>query len=295
MALFSLSRQQEGWSRWRIVRHYLVRGILLIILQLIVENRVWGLGESIGATYFGVLYALGGVMMVGSLLLFLPMSILMSFSLALLVANEALLPKTGSGFTEYAPLLRLMLLPGYTHGIYVLYPLLPWLGVAGLGIAYGRWLKRDALQAYRGTVGLGSVALIGFMVLRALNGFGNIRPMVGSDWMAFFNLVKYPPSLTFLLLTLGVNLLLLSLMAGLSRREWRLLSGLAVYGRVPLFFYLIHLYLYAIIGSLISPQGMPMARMYPYWLLGLALLFPLSWGYGRFKQARPAESLWRLL
>jgi uncharacterized membrane protein YuzA (DUF378 family) len=68
-----------------------------------------------------------------------------------------------------------------------------------------------------------------------------------------------------------------------------------VFGRSPLFFYVAHLYLYGLIGLVLGSRETSMLQMYPYWLLGLAILYPLCWLYGRFKQRQVAGSLWRLL
>jgi len=191
--------------------------------------------------------------------------------------------------------LRLWLLPGYTEGILVLYPIVPWLGVTGLGMAFGRWLVRDRQQAYRGALWLGLAALLTFIPVRWLGGFGNIRPVQGNDWIAVLNVVKYPPGVVFLLLTLGVDLLLLGLLAQIAKVTQTILWPLAVFGRTPLFFYAAHLYLYAGMSLVVAPDGIGIPRMIPYWLLGLALLFPLCWLYGRFKHRRSLESLWRFL
>ena len=68
-----------------------------------------------------------------------------------------------------------------------------------------------------------------------------------------------------------------------------------MFGQSPLFFYLTHLYWYALIGLALDPKGIGIPRMLPYWLLGLVVLYPLCWLYGQFKHGRPPNSLWRLL
>ena len=107
---------------------------------------------------------------------------------------------------------------------------------------------------------------------------------------------KYPPSIAFLLLTLGVNTLLLGLLAylgrspdGLGSLAWPLL----VLGRVPLFFYVLHLWLYTAVGLAI-PGDTSLLVMYPIWIGGVALLLPACVRYDRFKCGRPADSYWRL-
>ena len=85
---------------------------------------------------------------------------------------------------------------------------------------------------------LAIVFLTLFVILRALDGFGNIRLRANDGWIEFLNVVKYPPSMTFTLLTMGVNLLLLGLFSWTGKLKVALFQPLAVFGRTPLFFYL---------------------------------------------------------
>ena len=255
MFLFASVRQAKGWSKQQIFLHFAIRGLLLIFIQFVLANRAWDMGSGgSSATYFGVLYALGSCMIIGSFFVLLPARWLLLLSTLLIVCTELFLPTSATGFIQYAHPLRLWLIPGFTEGIYVLYPIMPWLGVMGLGIAYGQWLKNNQKAALRSALWLGLFAILLFIPIRLCNGFGNIRPQTGDDWIAFFNVVKYPPSITFLLLTLGINLTLLGLLSRAPRKVVKFLQPLAVYGRVPLFFYILHLYLYAILGAVAKPQ-----------------------------------------
>ena len=94
---------------------------------------------------------------------------------------------------------------------------------------------------------------------------------------------------------MGVNLLLLGLFGLASAKAQRFLRPLAVFGRAPLFFYVVHLFLYAVLGLWLTPGGTTIAGMYPYWLAGLLLLFPLTWWYGRWKHRQPPNSILRFL
>ncbi len=301
MVFFLASRRRRGWPVWQIASHFLLRGALLVVLQFLVENPAWRLGGAGGGgvIYVGVLYALGGGMILGSLLLLLPPRWLLPASAGLILGIEVLLPESSPGFFVQPANRVLWLAPGYAEigaqGIWVLYPILPWLGLLGLGMAYGHWLRADQSRALHATLWIGLVALAVFFPLRYLGGFGNIRPILGADWIAFLNLVKYPPSLTFLLFTMGLNLCLLGLLSRIQPSRGRLLEPLAVFGRVPLFFYLLHLYLYAILGQVISPAGMPIAAMYPFWVLGLIVLYPLCRYFGTLKRRSPAESWLRFV
>jgi uncharacterized membrane protein len=132
-------------------------------------------------------------------------------------------------------------------------------------------------------------------VMRYLDGFGNIRPRMGNSWIDFLNPVKYPPSMTFTLLTTGVNLILLSLFSRARERVQRLLQPLVVFGQAPLFFYVLHLFLFAGVARALTPDGTSIPAMYPFWLLGLLVLFPLCLWYGQFKHRQPANSILRFL
>lgn len=302
MILLAHARRSTGWSDGRIARFLVTRGALLIFLQVLVEDPawIWGSGGTFSfwnaPVYLGVLYGLGGAMILGTLLLRLPARVLLGISAALLLGTEIVIRSFASGAPRFSPWVQMLLLPGSTGYISVLYPVLPWLGVTAFGMAFGHWLVENAEQAYRRALWIGIAFLAAFVPLRALNGFGNIRAAAGADWIAFLNNVKYPPSITFLLLALGADL---TLLFALSRRAlsilMRPLSPLIVFGKTPLFFYLAHLYFYGAVGRIFFPDGTPgIPAMYPYWLLGLGMLYPLCYAYGAFKQTRAPGSLWRL-
>jgi uncharacterized membrane protein len=184
----------------------------------------------------------------------------------------------------------LLLRPGGDEYLWSNYPILPWLELVIFGMLLGRWIRRKPEHTLARIWILGAVLLAVFTVLRGLNGFGNIRPRPGSDWMDFLNPVKYPPSMTFTLLTTGVNLILLSLFAWLDRRRIQALSILTVFGRAPLFVYVLHLYLYLLLGKLLTPHGTSLLPMYVLWLFGLLILYPLAVWYVRWKSRQPAAS-----
>jgi uncharacterized membrane protein len=104
MALLADARRRQGWSRLQIGRFFAVRGLLLVTLQFTLENPAWNLGgPRSSTTYFGVLCALGGVMILGLPLLAVPRRWLIPLSAVLLVSIE-LLPGQRTGFIEYPPL-----------------------------------------------------------------------------------------------------------------------------------------------------------------------------------------------
>ncbi|CAG0933404.1 hypothetical protein TFLX_03045 [Thermoflexales bacterium] len=300
MFLFAAARRKQGWSEWAIMRFFLIRGGILIALKFLLINRAWelspgGWGLDI---YIGVLFALGGTLILGSFFLRLKTAYLLIVTVVLFVGTELLVPARWGDMPLTNPidlLNPLLITPGSMSeiGLWSNYPVLPWLELVIFGIAFGQWLAADASQTYRRALWLGSVFLLAFVVLRVFNGFGNIRPRMGHTWIDFFNVVKYPPSMTFTLLTMGVNLILLSAFARAGEKLRSVLNALTVFGRAPLFFYTLHLFLYAGLGWLFTPRGTSLPAMYPFWLLGLLILYPLCLWFGRLKQRQPAESLLR--
>lgn len=297
MLLFAKSRRRQGWSRWAVIRHFVLRGLLLILLQFILVNRAWELspGGWILGNYVGVLFALGGTMILASFLLWLQPRYLLAITVVLFLGTELMHPAPGIWSSVNPSLIDLLFIfSGGDLSLWSNYPILPWLELVTFGLVFGYWLDEDSKEALNRGLWLGIVFLFAFALLRLLDSFGNIRPRAGDSWIDFLNVVKYPPSMVFTLLMTGMNLIILWLFSKLAKARSIILEPLAVFGRAPLFFYVLHLFLYAALGYLFAPRGTSIIAMYPYWLLGLILLYPLCLWYGRVKQRKALTSLWRL-
>jgi uncharacterized membrane protein len=297
MVLFAHSRRRRGWGKGAIAGHFLLRGGLLIALQFLVVNSAWELspGGWVPDVYVGVLFALGGAMMLGGALVWREPRYLVGLTLTLVVGTELLTPQPALWNRPFSLLQRLLLVPGGGARLWVNYPLLPWLELVTFGMAFEHWLVDDARSAFARAIKLGAAFIFGFLVLRMLDGFGNIRPRAGDRWIDFLNVVKYPPSISFSLLTMGTNLIILGLLARVGPRLQDLMRPLSVFGRVPLFFYLAHLFLYAGLGLWLTPGGTGILQMYLYWLPGLALLYPACEWYGRLKRRQPPHPVLRFV
>jgi uncharacterized membrane protein len=218
--------------------------------------------------------------------------------LAVLCAGALLLPefvlRDSMAFESTVhPLMRLLAVPGYMGNNIVLYTFFPWFGLALLGVIWGRMMLKDQQAAFR-HLPLMSVCAIGlFLALRLLNGFGNLRPIEGAGWMAFLQLTKYPPSLTYMLLMMGVNFWLLSLLEQVPLSRLLPSNPLLVFGRSALFFYVVHHFVY-IAMMYAGLHNLPLTTMYPFWLLCVLIMYPLCRRYAAFKQKKPVESLWHL-
>jgi uncharacterized membrane protein len=183
--------------------------------------------------------------------------------------------------------------PGIASPLLTVYPTIPWLAPTLLGLVFGRAVHADRQAAFRRIAVAGAVCLVLFVALRATGDVGSFQ-VVEPGWIGFLNVTKYPPSLTFLLLTLGANFLVIGGLELSGAGASRALAPLRVFGAVPLFFFVTHLWVYGAIGKFF-PGGMTIAQMFPWWLIGLALLYlPCRW-YGTFKGRRPPNSPFRLL
>jgi len=309
MMLFADSRHNQGWPEGKITRFFLTRGLILVLLQFFLENPAWligmlsdktqslssvtilGAGEEV-RFFFGVLFALGMSMVVWALLKRFKSPVILALSFASILLTQILIPSAENGERLFSPVLRVLLIPGQTGMMSVLYPLIPWLGITGLGIVFGRELSRNRKNATRWTLFAGMASAILFLIVRALESFGNIHPPPGTDLVSFLNLTKYPPSLVFILLFMGLNCLFLYFLAKWETVLEKWAKPLLIFGQTALFFYIVHLYLYAFIG-IAFPKGTGYGLLYVIWLGGLAVLYPLCSLYRRFKRKTSSDSIWR--
>ena len=132
-----------------------------------------------------------------------------------------------------------------------------------------------------------------FVLMRSLGGFGNFHPPASRDWISFFNMVKYPPSLTFTLFTLGILVLLIGLFPRLGKRIKTIGQPLLSFGSTALFFYFMHWFLLNQFSALF-PEGTNLPLMYASWALVVVLLYPICSTYHAFKRKAKPESTWRL-
>jgi uncharacterized membrane protein len=293
MLLFLRSRREAGWSDRRIFGHLMLRGLLFIALeQLLVDVVITG---RVALLDFSILAGLGGVMLMGGF--FLRLSPRMQ---AMAGASIILLMQLLPGWMLHADLgflapIRLLLLPGSVGPAFVLYPPISWLGIALLGMAFAQWLVADRKRAYRWAL-LGGLACVGlFLVLRALGGFGNLRMPAGRSLIDFLNVIKYPPSLTFLLLALGFNLVLLGLFSRATQWLSTTARPLVTLGRAALYFFLAHWFVYAVLGGAFFTKPGDLPATYLVWIVGLVALYPICKAYEAFKHRMPAASVWRMI
>jgi uncharacterized membrane protein len=203
---------------------------------------------------------------------------------------------------------------GQGHTVVVAYPLLPWFGIMAAGFAFGEVLLRDRTARIRATAVVGIAMMVSFVVLRAINVYGDPAPWSVQETSAktvlsFLNCQKYPPSLLFVLMTLGPGLLALSVFETtedyLPRPTGPVRRAMETLGRVPLFFYLLQwpvIHLLANLVSMVSGESVPwftwsfdypstygysLPFVYAMWALAVAILYlPCRWYAGLKRRHR---------
>ena len=303
-------------SKNGLAKFLFTRGLWLVLIELTVVNFSWTFDISLSVHIFQVIWAIGICMMLLAALIYLPRKILLGLGILIVVGHNMLDGITQQG-TE-----PLSLLWYYVHQfnfqvindgegmLAIAYPILPWLGIIILGYCFGHFYKRDFDAKIRKTwlLRLGVGALLLFFVLRFINVYGDLRPWASQDdfvytVLSFFNVTKYPPSLIYTLMTLGPALLFLYAIESLKNRATNILI---VFGRVPFFFYILHLYLIHLIGMIgleilgengqelvltvdrfkkeyLINVGFDLWVTYLVWVLVIVILYPICHIYMKYK------------
>ncbi|MCX9152536.1 DUF1624 domain-containing protein [Pseudomonas sp. TB1-B1] len=286
------------------------RGLFLVVLEFTLVNFAWTFQLPPSVVYMQVIWAIGVSMLALAALVWLPRPLLIALALVIIGGHNLL---DGLHFTPGSPAQTLWSIlherswiqASDTLRLRITYPVLPWIGVIALGYGIGPWFANGMPPALRQRYLLvgGVSALVGFVLVRAANGYGE-KPWQAYEsgvqtLMSFFNVTKYPPSLLFLALTLGVGLLLLLALERAGHRRW--IGVLAVFGSVPMFFYLLHLYVLKVLyiacvalfglnhGNYFGFDGMGAVWLAAL-LLPLALYAPVRWFAGL--KARRRDLAW---
>jgi uncharacterized membrane protein len=345
---FLQGRKLAGASA--LTRFLLTRGLWLVLLELTVLRVAWTFNLDFSHYLLaGVIWVIGWCMVLLAGLIFLPVRVLAAFGLVMVLGHNILDAYSQTLYpmvekSSWGWLWQVLYYGGPIqvgeHGptLFVLYSIVPWVGVMALGYVFGRVFVMDALSRRRICLALGTAAIALFLVLRGFNLYGDPRPwsaprpapvQVSSavnsgqpsqaapspaprrpqppGWISFLNTTKYPASLLFLLMTLGPTILVLPF---LEKASGRVAGVFTTFGRVPFFYYVLHIPLIhfaAIVVSLLRsgsvspwlflnhPVMIPPAPDGYVWSLGLlylvwaivvvALFFPCRWFAG-LKQRR---------
>ena len=317
----------KGRTKGELATFLWTRGLWLVFLEVTVVSFGWA--HFFGFVFWQVIAAIGVAMIALAGIVFLPHRVIVGLGILIVFGHNLLDPISQSDFGSYSEVWRFLheglwvqfgLVDAGLAPIMVVYPVLPWIGVMTLGYGIGPLSKLEPARRKRTFIGLGLGLILGFIVWRAVNGYGDpfpweSQPDSSRTWISFLNCSKYPPSALYSLMTLGPMFLLLGL---LDRKPGKLTDILIVFGRVPLFYYVAHLYLISfgsrlyhwltfgepvsIPGSGLTGlhenfeplpkgfEGMQLAEFYLVWIVIVVLLYPLCVWYGRTKGA--SKSRW---
>jgi uncharacterized membrane protein len=291
MVWLGKARQKAGWDHGQIRWFFIKRGLVLLLVQQFIENIAWITGELTAARdatvqlpqpgggsdpflVFLVISALAASMIFWSFLIELPSIVIAAVAGAAMAASWYFMPPASEAATLFPYWRILLFTPSHHNFLQAVYSWVPWLAPSGLGIILGRII-------YKKPGKIAVIALSGAAVLIVAHF------VVGhSAYGAFY---KYPPTPAFLTITLGIDLLLLAVLT-IDRLP---LAPLEVFGRSPLFFYLLHLYVFAALSPLFR-HGTSYPVMYAVWAAGIVVMYPMVKKYGEFKASKPVTSMWRL-
>ena len=292
------------YRQWRpprdAVTFLVTRGVWLMVLEGTWVSFSWYF--HLDFTHLGVLWAIGGSMVLLAAVVWLPARVVGALGLGLTLALAAVT------VPQDLPVLGFLCRPQgfelWGHRFHQSYAILPWFGVMACGYGIADVLAEPSRRKHLAWIGPVLIGL--FLLLRGNNGFGDPAPwteQAGEAWrtaLHFANPSKYPPSLTFQLMTLGPALAAVPLLALWSGRSNELLR---VFGRVPMLFYLLHLPLIHLAGLVHAhlrfgeypiPSSVPLSLplILGAWLALLLVLWPICRAWSALKRRRPE---WRWL
>lgn len=246
--------------------YLLTRGGWLLVLELIITPVGWRFGLNFFPAFALVLWALGWSMILMAALVHLPRAVVAAIALVLIGGHNLLDGIQPAALGSFAWLWHVLHVPGFVipGKLLIAYPLIPWIGVMALGFVLADAYRWDATRRRRLFIWCGAAAVALFVALRFANAYGNpdawtAQRTAGLTVSSFLNVRKYPPSLHFLLMTLGPVLIALAMT---ERVRGRLGNWLSVYGRVPLFFYVTHIFVAHAAGVLLAlAQGGELRRI----------------------------------
>jgi uncharacterized membrane protein len=313
-SIFMMSRHK---TKKEVSAFVIKRGIWLVLVEFILITLAWTFNPTYEVFILQVIWAIGISMILLGLLIWLPYKVLLVLGLIIVFGHNLLdIPSVSDGlrggfFMNISYFASFSFYPlGADHGILIVYSFLPWTGLMLLGYCFGRLYESDVAQQERKKIllGMGTALIILFLLLRLINVYGDPLPWSqqprGSvfSFLSFMNANKYPPSLAYLCMTIGPGLIFLALIEHVRNRFTNIMN---VFGRVPMLYYILHLYLIHLIGVIVfyasgftskdihaqnglfwfKPDGLGfgLPGVYIVWFITVLLLYPICSKYNQYK------------
>jgi len=320
-------QKMNGKTNAELCRFLWTRGLWLVFLEFTIVR--FGITFNLDYSFFGmaqVIWVIGVSMILMAALVYLPVKIVGYAGLAMILLHNLLdafrippnIAFAGNPPPDVWQVLWIFLHQqgvvdffGGTTNSLIAYPLIPWVGVMAAGYAFGTIYGWESEKRRRMLFAIGGVATVLFVAVRLINVYGDPLPWKYHDnsvatVLSFFNTTKYPPSLLYLLMTLGPALVVLALTDRVDGKAvWQRIS--ITFGRVPMFYYILQWFMAHSMGVAISyfagkdiayffggllqmgekappDYGFSLGVTYAAWIGGLILLYPLCWWYGNLKR-----------
>lgn len=294
------------------------RGCWLILVEIVIITLGWTFNPLLNVIILQVIWAIGISMILLGLFVRLPFAMIVVTGFIIVFGHNLLDYPSISRALKGGVLADLVYFSQFSiyfldsdHLIFIVYAFLPWTGVMMLGYCFGRYYQDD-FEGRRNRIirQLGVLLVLLFFALRFINMYGDPVPWSTQSrggvftFLSFINITKYPPSLAFLSITLGVGLILLSVI-GYARTAFA--RVLRTFGRVPMFYYILHFYVIHILVVIVffasgystdkivtpgnpflfrpSDFGFPLWGVYVVWLLVVLICYPLCRWYERYKSS----------
>jgi len=304
---------QRGRSTAELSRFLFTRGFWLMALEFTIVRLGWTFDLGLDHFVTQVIWVIGASMVVLAGLVWLPRAAIGAIGLAMIAGHNLLDGIIAADFGSAGWIWTFLHQPALiklsqTSSLYALYPLIPWVGVMAVGYALGTQFSLDSNERRRRFLALGVLLTAAFVALRLSNLYGDPAPWtvdgtMSATVLSALNVEKYPPSLLYLMMTLGPGLMLLGVF---EHARGRLASWITTFGRVPMLYYVAHIFLihalavaYAwmvygdasfLFGGLPSDKpagyGLALPWIYGVWLVVVLALYPLCRWFADVKRRR---------
>jgi len=302
----------RGRTTGELSRFLFTRGLWLVVIEFTVVRLGWMFAFNLDYFIMQVIFAIGASMMVLAALVHLPRWAIATIGIGMIAGHNLLDGIRAEDLGALGWIWNVLHVPALLSAgdvrVFALYPLIPWVGVMAAGYALGPLFKADRAARVQWLVLLGFIVTGGFALLRATNLYGDPQPWIAHEralatLLSLINTEKYPPSLLYLMMTLGPGLFLL---AAFETARGRIADTVITFGRVPFAYYIAHIYLiHALaIGFIwstggdaswlfgnfppVKPEGygLGLAGVYAVWLVVVVALYPLCRWFAALKQRR---------
>jgi len=311
-------------SRHKLSVFLLQRGLWLILVEVLIISFAWSFNPQYNYLFLQVIWAIGICMVIMGGLIYLPLKVNLALGLLLVFGHNLMdAPEAAPGFHAgfWWDLFHHGRFVPYTfvagHSVLLVYPFVPWLGLMILGYCAGVYFsgKYSVAERRKILVIIGGCCMAAFVILRFMNSYGDPRgwhPQKDGlhSMYDFMNVNKYPPSLLFMLITIGPMLLLLAIVENYRNT---FTETMRIFGRVAFFYYVLHIYLIHLLATfvffgrghtfeeafapgqsfpfrfIVPGEGFGLAIVYLVWILVVIALYPLCRWYNAYKTAHPGK------